>query len=128
MSEHQELSEGQTPVAIVVPAGTRVKPTHDTAFITTVDVATEGVLAPVRTQQNRHKLAYCHQPECIKDQRETNKGKIHGLRGHGKGWEQWPLPICGRCGTQWTWAEEGEGVKGIPDDVPSEPKPESELS
>jgi hypothetical protein len=110
MSEHE--NELQSCV-IIVPRGTRVKPTHDTAFITTVEVQTEGVLAPVRTQTNRHLLAYCHNAACVKDQREQNNGKIHGLRGHGKGWTEWPLPTCSRCGTQWTWAGEGEGVKGI---------------
>src|SRR5262249_1852650 len=111
----------ETDADIIIPAGTRIKPEPGMAYITTVDVATKGKSVEVRVQKNRHKLAYCHQTACLRDQRAQNKGKVIGMRGTEGAFSKFPLPTCSACGTQWTWHDEAEGVNAETSPVPPVP-------
>ena len=110
------MSETQS---IVVPIGTRIKPSATEAYVTTVEVATEGKAIKVKTQKNQHTLLGCQSPECVAHQRSVNGGKALWPRDTKLKWEKtgFPLPTCGRCGTQWSFAGEGVGLKA--EDIPS---------
>jgi hypothetical protein len=102
-----------TPRQVIVPVGTRVKPEgrEGPAFKTTVQVLAEAKLAPVKVQTNQHKLGFCHNPTCMREQQTANNGKLIGMRAAIGAFAQWPMWTCTACGTQITWATEGEGVR-----------------
>ena len=99
--------------SITVPIGTRIKPSATEAYITTIAVETEGRPVKVSVQKNRHALLGCQNPTCLTHQREVNHGKALWPRDMKLKWEKsgFPLPNCGFCGTQWSFAGEGVGMK-----------------
>lgn len=126
-----EIPDGTAPEVseetqeIVVPAGTRIKPEPGVAYITTVDVVTQGKSIEIKTQKNRHKLAYCQNRACLKDQKAQNKGRVVGMRAAEGAFKSFPLPTCSACGTQWTWHDEGVGVNPETSPLPPVPPVES---